>query len=228
MKVAPFFTEAEMLKRLQRAGVPARFLMASFKTYRPTTVKQAAGARIAEEFARDWQATSSTDTGASTGLFLLGPPGTGKTHLAAAALRRAVELEFELECMGDDYGTKFVFVGWCELQPMLAQWPKRDDGRLVDRVLTADLLVIDDLQQPDARTWEAFNWLTEMRYRRAPTMHTVITANLSVTELKDGVGDRAFDRLRDGARLAVLDGPSHRTRFAWDGPCEVAQEAEER
>ena len=81
MTAEPATTPAvDAKEHLVRAGVPARFLSRSFGSFevRP-------GARRAFEAS---QAAAEAD---DRGLVLVGPPGSGKTHLAVSIVRRRIE-----------------------------------------------------------------------------------------------------------------------------------------
>jgi DNA replication protein DnaC len=78
-------TEAVAARRLD-ALVPARFRGVGFDDYAPRTRSQ----RVALEAAREF--VERTRGGDSTMLALLGPTGTGKSHLLYAALQAVVDL----------------------------------------------------------------------------------------------------------------------------------------
>lgn len=187
-----------------------RYLDASFDNFAPKTKKQAAALAMARAFSQMLYEIEGS------GLWLMGPPGTGKTHLAVAVVRQQVrdDLEYEGEARAHR------FASHAELLREFRSCGSKGKGGTEDDFFTryarCALLVLDDLQAPGtAGEAAALDWLIERRYRER--LSTVVTTNLNLGELRLALGDRAFDRLREGTRLAVMDGPSHRARMGWEG-----------
>lgn len=198
-------------RKLRRAGVPSRYLGASFDTYLPTTSKQEAGLALAKAVAEEACASEGPRA-----VFVLGPPGVGKTHMAVAILREALTFSVDYESDGDTDPWTYRFARWGDLEDDWCAWPRRDDVAFRELV-EANLLVLDDLQVPGERAAQGLNRLIDLRYCRNAAGVTVVTANLNVKDLRDAVGERTFDRLREGARLLILDGASYRGRLGWGG-----------
>lgn len=197
------------LSKKLAAVVPSRrHCDASFENYEVANKTQQVALEAARKFAGGWM---QDDVG---GLWLLGPIGTGKTHLAVSILRTCIA-----EDLNDGYDGKYAFADWHDIVDELRQWPKRDEGA-VRRLVDSDLLVVDDLQVCDERTAAGFEWVVDRRYRQRRPI--VLTSNLDHQSIREVVGHRAFDRLREGAVLRVLQGASYRARFGWDGPAVEA------
>jgi DNA replication protein DnaC len=198
---------SEMLalsKRLSSVVPSPRHIEARFENYKPTTKTQAAALEAAKDFVSNWL------SGELGGLWLLGPIGTGKTHLAVAIIHASIkdDIKFGSDC-------SYAFADWHDIVDEFRQWPKRDQHS-AERLVNADLLVIDDMQAADERTACGFEWMVDRRYRaKRPT---ILTSNLDQQSIREVVGHRAFDRLREGAVMRVLQGASYRARFGWDGP----------
>ena len=153
-------------------------------------------AAFAEQFTSRW--------GCGAGALCLGPVGTGKTHLASAIANRVMQFDCRL--------VVFAVVPallWTLQERYRFQSPT---DNLEEKLLTADLLVLDDIgaEKPTEWTEQVLYRVVGDRYaRRAPI---VATANCSIETLTARVGIRTVDRLLgfcDGKPF-VLKGNSRR------------------
>ena len=139
------------------------------------------------------------------GVFIVGPCGTGKSHLAQALGHSAIR---------NGYNVLFTTA-----HKMLAQLnaSRAINGfeRQFAKIATVDLLIIDDfgLKPLKPAQDEDFHDVISERYERKST---IVTSNLDIPEWIDAfpnriLGEATIDRLRHGAYTVVLEGKSYRS-----------------
>jgi DNA replication protein DnaC len=147
---------------------------------------------------------------------LLGPPGTGKTHLAIALAIKAAEASYPVAF---DSAT-----GW------IARLGAAHERGLLERELRKlnryRLLVIDEVGYLpfDTAAASLFFQLIASRYE---TGSVVVTSNLAFSRWGETLGDdvvaaATIDRLVHHAQVISLDGESYRTRGHRTGPPPVS------
>jgi DNA replication protein DnaC len=140
-------------------------------------------------------------------IFLVGPTGTGKTHLAQAFSHRACRQMLTVE-----------FHNFHDLFSMLhnADLSGRID-RVIKSLLKADLLVIDDFafKKIDQKSAEYLYNIADARYRQKPV---ILTSNRSMNDwvniFPDPIMANALmDRLAHNAHQIIIKGESFRKKF---------------
>lgn len=186
--------------RLNRSGLlGGRFEGATFDSFAVTSEEQRKVLDACKAYAEAVQA----DSGA--GLILIGPPGTGKSHLMAAIVRHVIE---QGKCGATVVTSREL------LRRLRATWhrdAKETETQVID-ALSVDmgLLALDEVGASFGTEAEQVQLLdlVDARYKlRRPTL---VASNLSVPGLRDAVGERCFDRLREGATVLPCDWASHR------------------
>ncbi len=190
--------EALLALRLAAAQLPERFTHATFDNYDPAHNAQAL------ERLRDYAARWPAQCGTGESLVLLGPVGTGKTHLAVALLRVVI--------------TRGGNARYCTVLELLrevrATWRNRagrNEQELIDHFAGVQLLAIDEAGAQYGSDGERLVLFEILNKRYERLLPSLICGNASLEELERCLDARSVDRLREnGGRAVVLGGPSWR------------------
>ena len=128
-------------------------------------------------------------------MILTGKPGTGKTHLACALL-------FEAKKKG--YSAFFINVRklFRAVRDTWREGAAESESQVIDRYVDLDLLVIDEVgvQAKSENEQHILYDILNGRYENAKP--TIILSNETLPEIKQIIGERAYDRLREGGGKA--------------------------
>lgn len=192
--------------RLRCSGLGGRFEDATFESFSATTPAQ----RKVLEACRQYVVNMTRGT--KSGLWLIGPPGTGKTHLGSAMVRYMIE---QRDVAAEIHSGRDI------VRMLRATWGNRERGRdwngrattedgLIEDFGRLSLLVIDEVGASfgsEAEQVQLFD-IIDLRYRYERP--TILLSNLPAKGLKEAIGDRSYDRLREGAQVLVCNWESHR------------------
>ena len=194
--------EAMTARRLAEANIPPRYRKCDLDGFRENTDSLIAAVRKARKFAAAFPVVDK-------GLFFLGKPGLGKTHLSVAIIKEVVKrtnaraLFYDVrELLKDIRNTYNPVVRSTELQ-------------VIQPVMEAELLVLDDLGAERLTDWveETMSLIVNTRYNeRRPTIFTSNYEDIpdDVNSLLVRVGFRLHSRLREMCEFLEYDGPDYR------------------
>ncbi|WP_235033959.1 ATP-binding protein [Pantoea sp. 18069] len=188
-------------RRMAESGLEGRMLRAGFDTFVAQIDSQRAVLEACQAFAE------SVGLEDSRNLWIIGQPGTGKTHLGSAMVRHFIH----------ERDTAAAIFSAREIVRMLrASWGSRGEGAeeaegdVIERLGRAGLLVLDEVGvgfSTDAERVQLFD-VIDLRYKLGRP--TVVLSNLKASDMKPILGDRTYDRLREGAKQLVCNWPGSR------------------
>ncbi len=200
---------------LADARIPRRYLHCDFSNFRDYNESLRRACARAQVLAREFPVVER-------GLFLEGPPGVGKTHLAVAVLRAAV---VERGARGLFYDTRDLLRVIRSTYDPVVRTTELD---VLRPVMTADLLVLDDLGAEKTSEWveETLNLIVNTRYNERRT--TIFTSNYEdrpdetdPNTLLCRIGFRMRSRLHEMCDFLDLDAADFREAPTNAGPDDL-------
>jgi DNA replication protein DnaC len=196
--------------RLADSNIPKRYqhcTFANFAAYNESLERALEQARRVPD--RFPAANSLREQG--RGLLLEGPPGVGKTHLAVAVLKQVIESS----------GARGIFYDTRDLLRIIRSTYdpsiRTTELEILRPVMTADLLVLDDLGAEKTSEWveETMNLIVNTRYNERRL--TIFTSNyLDIPDETDPnsllfrIGFRMRSRLHEMCDFVEMDGVDYR------------------
>tara|TARA_B100000446_G_scaffold122042_1_gene114025 strand:+ start:135 stop:917 length:783 start_codon:yes stop_codon:yes gene_type:complete len=180
-------------RHLPIAQIPKRFADRSLNNYQVKNEGQRRALEVCTEYADNFDHHKSV----GRCLLLLGKVGTGKTHLAcgiANRLLRRMSRRAVYRTVGD------ILIG------IRASYSNRDEEsetELLRPILGADLLILDEVGATKPSEFELATLYRIINGRYESCLPTVIVSNLAATELGEAIGERCFDRIKEGGAVVV-------------------------
>jgi len=193
-------------RQLREARIPLRFAKATLDNFERGTNDQLAAWREATAFVEAF-----TVRDRDRGILFYGPNGVGKTHLAVAVLKQVIESS----------GARGLFYDTRDLLRVIRSTydasTRTTELEILQPVMTADLLVLDDLGAEKTSEWveETMNLIVNTRYNeRRLTLFTSnyqdIPDDTEPNSLIFRIGHRMRSRLHEMCEFIEMDGADYR------------------
>lgn len=197
-RVTQFDMERRRIEILfQRAGIPLRFQSRTFDNYQATNDGQARALRKARAYAESWQQSVA----AGTSLIFSGNAGTGKTHLACAIANHLIA-----------QGVSAVFTTVSDAMRAIKRTYDADSQmtelQAIQAFVDPGLLILDEVGANRGTEYEVQLVFDIINKRYENCRPTIILTNLDPQALRDCLGERVVDRLREGGGKLIA--------FTWE------------
>ena len=193
----------EWQRKVGEAGIPERFRNRSLQSYVAESEEQTRALAFAIDYADRFDDVLATGRSA----LFIGKPGTGKSHLAVG---------IGLRIMHRDKRTVMFTTVMRAIRRVKDTWSRdsrESESEAIAALVFPDLLILDEVGVQfgsDTEKLILFDVLNERYEKRKPTL---LLSNLPTEEVRDYLGERVFDRLReDGGEVVVFDWQSWRSR----------------
>ena len=197
---------AGWIARLGRAGIPERFMGRSLANFIVENDSQRQAKAFAQAYVDDMAQVLKTGRGA----IFVGPPGVGKTHLAVAIGKQAMQPPHSADVL-------FITVQRAirSIKDTWAKGSETSESQAIAAMVEPGLLILDEVGVQLGTDFEKnvlFDVLNERYQRRKPC---ILLSNLDRNEVAVYLGERVMDRMReDGGSVVPLDCESFRPQLA--------------
>lgn len=197
--------EDKRTRTIEKA-IPPRFRSATFENYNiianSKMFDQEAAVNDVEYFVDKFPTL--------TGMIFIGNHGTGKTHIACAAIKQLV-LQGAFDQYNPDYGVKLTTAAKI-FRRIKDSWRRDGDSetKALQDYVGPLLLVIDEIDVRYGSQAELI-LLTEIINDRYEQMRpTILISNVTIPELEEMISPRIIDRFKEGGSVVVFNWDSYR------------------
>jgi DNA replication protein DnaC len=211
--------DRKMRERVQRiigeSGMGFRFLRRTFATFEITSDNKRphkAAKNYVDTFSSMLPSRENLEPGRN-GLFITGPKGTGKTHLAAAIANQLMQQGTAVICM--------TMIDLLERIKRTYERSKDSESTVLNLYKQVPLLIIDDIGKEPATEWGISKIYAIINGRYEGYMPTIVTTNYDDQQLvkrltpangDDITAEATIDRLREMCLSIQMAGDSWRSR----------------
>lgn len=192
--------EGRLKRLLGASGIPKRFLTRTLANYQTPTAAHRRVRDVVGNYAHHF--IEVLEEGSS--LVLCGRPGTGKTHLAAAAANEVIARNHSVVFMT-------VVAAVRQVKDTYRRESEITETQAIERFVEPDLLILDEVGVQLGTDTEKRILFEILNGRYENLRPSILLTNLKREELAAYVGDRIMDRLQEGGGTVLsLDWESYR------------------
>lgn len=179
---------------MDNAGISRRFEFCEIDNYEPINADAATNREACRRYADTWPERLA----AGTSMAMIGRCGTGKNHLAVGLAKKIIR----------DHRASVMITDVMQItRAVKSTWhasSERTEADVLADFLSPDLLIIDELgaQLGSLSEMAILQELINARYESV--LPTIVISNLTLEQLRQGVGDRIVDRVTDGGRNRLV------------------------
>lgn len=191
--------EKRLTNMFGRAAIPQRFQGRTLDNFEVHNE----GQQKALDWSHKFVADVSTTVSEGYNLIFCGDPGTGKTHLACGCAQAFL-----------DAGYTALYTRVAEAMTLIRETYDSDSNRTerqaVMDMIEPDLLILDEVGLQKNSDWEheKLYEIINGRYERLQPM--IVMSNETVAGLREFLGERCVDRLREKGKALAFDWQSYR------------------
>ncbi|MBI0182241.1 ATP-binding protein [Snodgrassella sp. W8158] len=184
---------------LGNSGIPKRFQGKTLDNYKSNSQKQKEIINNVEKFLKEFKEPQGHSGRCLT---MIGKAGTGKTHLACAVASHVIK----------HYGGTARFSSVSEINRLVRESKsyntKYSETEIIEAFGNYDLLIVDEVgiqSGTDAESRALFDVINARYQNMNPT---IFISNLNKDQLKAALGERIYDRIKEGGGVIL--------GFDWD------------
>lgn len=186
--------QIELFKK--QSNIPLRFKSCTFDNFDESKEK-----KLILDYANNFK----TNLDLGTSLVLCGSTGLGKTHLSCALINKLIEQDLT-KCI---YAKAFDVLR--EVKDTYNKFCKYTFSDIQEKYTKTDLLVIDEVGVQFGSDTEKQILFEIINDRYENLKPTILVTNLSLGNLKEFVGDRVVDRMKENnGKIIIFTGNSFR------------------
>ncbi|ELY9614315.1 ATP-binding protein [Salmonella enterica] len=186
---------------LANAGIGRRFERCELENYDAVTIEAGKNRDACQRYAEAWPDHLAN----GTSMAMIGRCGTGKNHLAVGLAKKIIRLHQSSVLITDVMQIN---------RAVKSTWranADRTEAEVLGDFISPDLLIIDELGAQTGNISELAILQELINIRYECVLPTIVISNLTLEQLRQGVGDRIVDRVTDGGNnRLIFDWPSYR------------------